>query len=229
MLLKVTFEMASPLAFWGRRLPYPPMLDSLLAYHALRRRGVKKTDSEAWERFLIQPELPLDVEERAGKKFYCASAAFVPPGSSLTLTYVTKGDVSRDAAMLGVPMEFSPRSGPYRAYVEPYFLLAAPEVWFYLRGDPEGVRSLLQAVLEVGFLGSTTRCGWGRIRRVVLERAEGDFSVWRPDGLPSRPVPALPGEPGASWSSWTFPYWHPSRKCWCLLPPVEQWLPLPRI
>lgn len=109
-------------------------------------------------------------------------------------------------------------AGRYKSYHMPMALIVAPRLEWYCIGAADGVSLLLREITNLGHKRSQ---GLGEVIHWRVEVAREDWSCWR-DGRPMRALPAP--EPDTAhrcgWEAIRSPYWHPSRRRLCLLPPV---------
>lgn len=82
-------------------------------------------------------------------------------------------------------------NGPYKAYHQPLPVIICRTVSWSCLGDKPMIEHLLTGIR---YLGKKRSYGEGAIRKIVVQEAGHDESLWRADGTLARPVPttALP-------------------------------------
>jgi len=78
-------------------------------------------------------------------------------------------------------------SGYYKNYHMPLVLKSYKTITFYVRGNIEEVKRLLENYIF--YLGKKGSQGYGQIREWEFEEIEENWSVWK-DNKPMRPIPA---------------------------------------
>ena len=78
-------------------------------------------------------------------------------------------------------------SGHYKNYHMPLVIKSYKTITFYVRGDMEETKRLLENYIF--YLGKKGSQGYGQIRKWGFNETDEDWSVWK-DGKPMRPIPA---------------------------------------
>lgn len=108
-------------------------------------------------------------------------------------------------------------SGHYRAYAMKQIYIPAKEVIFYVNGDMELIKGLIDAYM-CG-LGNDIRIGFGAIKEIIYEEIKEDFSLVK-DGVAMRPIPVEMCEQyeDAAYLAYKGPYWDPRNVDLCVVP-----------
>lgn len=77
-------------------------------------------------------------------------------------------------------------AGHYKNYHMPLILKSYKEIIFYARGDKKEIERLLNTYIH--YIGKKASQGYGKIRDIVIEEIEKDYSIIKNDKL-MRPVP----------------------------------------
>lgn len=78
-------------------------------------------------------------------------------------------------------------AGHFKNYHMPIILKSYKEVIFYARGDKEEIERLLKN--NIFYVGKKGSQGYGRIREIIVEEIEQDWSILK-EGKLIRPIPA---------------------------------------
>ena len=116
-------------------------------------------------------------------------------------------------------------SGFFKSYHMPLVLKTYPEIVFYVRGDLNKIKSLLENYIF--YLGKKSSQGYGQVRKWEFETIEEDWSIWK-DGKPMRPIPGLRCEEYIKKSkdiniqeyATIPPYWRQDNRVLCVMPDV---------
>jgi len=179
----------------------------------------------------IRDLIPLDREKNDGKYVFACSLPYVRDrlysvsAVAKTLDWTMCSGVRR----LYTKGDMKERQGPYQMMREYFSCAALSDVRFYARGDAERVAEIFSnAKIKKMGLGRFRRIGFGRIANVEISlvKPSQDFSVFGPDGLPTRPVPSswvnMPGVPRIA-ASILPPYWSTESTTLCAMPDPEVW------
>jgi CRISPR type IV-associated protein Csf3 len=79
-------------------------------------------------------------------------------------------------------------SGNFKSYHMPLVIKSYKNITFYVRGDMENVKELLENYIY--YLGKKSSQGYGQIRKWEFKEVEQDWSIWK-DNKPMRPIPGL--------------------------------------
>ena len=211
---KIRFFLITPIASWSQKPLFPLYLDSILSYAWLKGRGYNKTPAELHDDELIEVDLPLKKEQVDGKEYWAASAMFTPKGSYVVPAYITKHADWRQAVTLLAGGQFAYETGKgwMRAYQEPYWLLCASYLDFYVHGDIDKVIDLLTLIKTIGYLSGKRHAGYGRINKIAITPSSEDRSMWY-NGMPTRLSVGIRQNQGyLAVQGYTAPYWHPARQ-----------------
>lgn len=101
--------------------------------------------------------------------------------------------------------------GAYKGYRMPVFYFHALYVQWFVVGDKERIERLLKFCTN---LGKKSSQGFGAVLKWTIEKSEGDYSVYGPDGELMR---AIPSDRGLLYGIRPS-YWNPKHQFNCLLP-----------
>ena len=121
----------------------------------------------------------------------------------------------------------SPTSGGFKSYFEERNLLLTDYLLFHANGNAKEINRLLE---KLNAVGKKTAIGFGKIKRIKIDRIEKDYSLFTPDHKPSRHLPAadFPNLKARIIASPTSsPYWSKRNLVVCYAPmntiPVWRW------
>ncbi|QLH52774.1 MAG: hypothetical protein CH6_0085 [Candidatus Kapaibacterium sp.] len=209
--LEIVFTMASPIA-----LSHPWIhLDGLISHLALRKLL-------GYDYFLLPSKFPIgrlmkDVEipylpyRSAGLIPQC-SISFFEPSIMKSEKMYKKAEI----AWLGKLKKLYQGSGHFKAYVMHHIYVPASKIRFYIVGDIEGLRQMLDEVVS---LGDNTRIGWGRVLKYEINPIDEDRSiVW--NGKAQRPIPVrfCKKYSDSFVLTWRSPYWSSDFEERCVPP-----------
>ena len=176
--LKVTIHLATP-----PLLHRFTTLDSILI--SLHYEGVYTIKDPASDR-----ELSF-IEKKNGT--FSGSIWFVE-GDETVLPYtdILKRNLSHDWFEMifgGSPFEYyhqiSSGSGQYKALLNCYERIITDKVYFYIKADPDKLKTLLN---KMKYLGKKGKYGWGLVKKVEIEDAP-DKGFYLNSFTPSKPLP----------------------------------------
>lgn len=172
--LRIVFELATPVC-----INHPWLhLDGLLAHQALLQQLGR-------DYYLLETKqvVPLTYETGLARfgDIYCASISIFEPDDMFSLQYFKRFE----ARGFPAKSKISIARGHYRAWMLRSVYVPAQRITYYACGDPERIEELLSPLTHVG---NDNRVGWGKLRRVWLERVDHDHSLVR-EGVAMRPIP----------------------------------------
>lgn len=244
-------NLSSPILFPSNHPWEGIKLDGLLGWIWAKDNGYTKTPAENKPENIVFPKLPL---AEIAPQLYGASTMFIPTPDELwenkadafrpnlvscypeVIVRSTNWDRSMKAQIRQGLSDFklNIKTGAYRGAMETYWALSTPYIYFYFATDDfEALAKYLDRIQKECFgIGAKTRIGYGRITDIEYsELEEEECFYYEYNGLPTRPIPVESPFKGKfpdsclGYSSWRMPYFSPTTKAMCYLPPVAQYLP----
>lgn len=116
-------------------------------------------------------------------------------------------------------------SGIFKSYHMPIILKSYQTITFYVRGNMEKVKELLENFIY--YLGKKSSQGYGKVRLWEFNEISKDYSVWK-NGEPVRPIPGLECQEYIKLSkdinlqqyAIIPPYWRQDNRKLCVMPNV---------
>jgi len=213
---KVTFLMRSPVCITTPWVNF----DSLIAHLIL-------IDTFGREYFILPRKLNLSqyLEEanphrmlpikKTGEVYHTSVSQFYPQ-SNYRVTQIYKRFEERWSDSLK-KKKIQVGSGHFRAYAMNQVYIAANQVEFYVNGDMDIIKQLVNDYI-VG-LGNDCRIGFGAIKTIYFEETDKDYSLVKGE-IAMRPIPVEMCEEydEAVYLAYKGPYWEPRNVKLCVPP-----------
>ncbi|HOJ95007.1 MAG TPA: hypothetical protein PK390_07190 [Fervidobacterium nodosum] len=210
---KVTFKMGSPVCVTTPWVSFDGLIAHLMMMDAFGQDFFitpKKLD--------LSPYLPHNQRLlpilKTGDIYHTSVSQFIPHSIKITQIYKRfeerwSENLKNKTIRLG--------SGHFRMYAMKQPYVPCKEVIYYVNGDMDLIRQLIEQYL-VG-LGNDIRIGFGMIRDVVFEETEEDYSLVA-EGIAMRPIPATMCEEydDSAYLPYKAPYWSPRNVVLCVPP-----------
>ncbi len=210
---RITFKMGSPVAVTMPWINFDGLIAHLMLLDALgddffiTPKKLNLTDSLPHNRRL----LPI---KKTNGIYHASVSIFVP--NNLRVTHIYKRFEDRWTDKLKAK-KISLGSGKFRSYIlaEPY--VSCREVIYYVFGDMNIIRNLIEDYLFG--LGNDCRIGFGAVRDILFEELDEDLSLTA-GGIAMRPIPVEMCEEyeDSAYLAYRAPYWNPKNVALCVPP-----------
>lgn len=213
---KITFKVGSPVCITTPWINF----DGLLA-HLMLLDSLGPDFYITPKKLNLTPYLPKNRRmlplKRTGQLYHASASVFTP--SSLRVTQIYKRFEERWAHNLDKKKIYQ-GTGTFRSFMMKQPYVPCKEVTYYVHGDMEIIRELIEKYL-VG-LGNDVRIGFGIIRDAIFEETPADWSLVA-NGVAMRPIPVEFCEEyeDAAYIAWKAPYWAPQNVALCVPPGAQ--------
>lgn len=202
-------------------------LDGILAWAWMRRHNPRRLDAAPGDD-LIDPMLPLKrivPDHDPGAWHWACSAAHFDPVREY-LTHWHKRFRVEQEHYLDLSGRKSGRidtsSGLHKNYRIPLPIVLVDRVEWYAFGNRREVAKLLRMV---EWIGKKRSQGYGRVAQWIVEPWPHDWSLYGPDGEPTRAIPAQENR-ADDWQGIRPPHWHISTRRPVIVPRRRRPIPL---
>jgi hypothetical protein len=213
-LLKITFDMLTPVAFPLKKQPYPIHLDALVI--GIMTASNKKMFEPSKNHLYApgqNPDVPLAV---CGDKspVYCASVAMIPKDSQTDIFSICKKPHN---------LRSEKESRPW---LETTSTILPIQIIFECQGDKSELESILAKVRRIG---PFRRVGLGEVANIYIEESDNPMAGLTYNGSPARMLPVIDWPQQNNWrkimAATKAPYWYPGNREFCWSPPIETTIP----